>query len=188
MSNFVPAVAPTSKKEIEVLATRLLCKHYPRLLRQPAAFPVLEFFDHVLREYYELDTGVEVLSDGVEGVTLPDGQVLVSEETYRSAHMKAGRGRFTVIHECCHGLMHSRQIQRAIVDRGELVLHRRRTIEPYRDPEWQANYYAGAILMPHQMVVQLAKEEERFLLPSAMADVFGVSRIAAEVRIDKLGI
>jgi len=188
MSNYVPPVAPMSKRAIEEEATKLVRTHYPHVLREPTEFPVLEFFDHVLREDYQLDTGVDELSDGVEGMTWPDGRVMVSEETYRGAAIGIPRCRFTVVHESYHGLKHVRQIRKALVDSGELVLYRRTTIEAYRDPEWQANYFAGAILMPATMVKRMAAGEGRLILPIAMAEVFTVSVAAANVRLQKLRI
>jgi len=180
--------AQLSKRDIEADATEILRRFYPRLLRSPGLFPVQEFFDHVLPDAYGLDTGVEVLSDGVEGMTWPDGRVLVSPETYLGACRGEGRPRFTMPHESYHGIKHRRQIQRALVDAGELVLYRRRTIEPYRDPEWQANYFAAAVLMPLTIVHELARKQSRELLPLTMARVFKVSWAAARIRLEKLGL
>jgi hypothetical protein len=188
MSRYVPVVSPLSRRNIEQDAIRITARFYPDLLQEPGRFPVLEFFDHVLRDVYRLDPGVELLSDGVEGMTWPDGRVLVSADTYRGAHDGIGRPRFTVVHECYHGIKHRRQIQKALVDAGELVLYRRTKIKPYVDPEWQANTFASAVLMPEAMVRRIAAMEHRMLLVGRMAEVFGVSPKAAEVRLAKLGL
>lgn len=187
MSQLVPVVAPMSRVEIERDATLITVKFQPDLLRKPGCFPVLKLFD-ALRDQYDLDPGVEELSDGVEGMTFPDGRVLLSEETYRGAHEGHGRPRFTVLHECYHGIRHREQIRKALIDAGELVVYRRQSIKPFRDPEWQANAFAGAMLMPEQMVRLLASRERRLLLPTAMADEFGVSIQAAEVRLSVMKI
>jgi hypothetical protein len=162
-------------------------RFHPKLLNTPGQFPVLKLFDS-LSDQYGLDPGVEVLSDGVEGMTFPDGRVLLSEETYRGAHDGLGRSRFTVPHECYHGIKHRDQIRRALTDTGELVVFRRKLVQPFRDPEWQANAFAGALLMPAQMVRLLASKEQRLLLPDTMTEEFGVSYQAAEVRLKVLGI
>jgi Zn-dependent peptidase ImmA (M78 family) len=135
-----------------------------------------------------LDPGVEELSDGVEGMTFPDGRVILSEETYRGAHDGLGRPRFTVVHECYHGIRHREQIRRALIDSGELVLCRRQIVKPFRDPEWQANAFSGALLMPAPMVRMLAAKQSRSLLPATMREEFGVSTQAAEVRLQVLKI
>ena len=188
MESYVPVVAPQSRRDIERCATRVIRRFYPKLLREPGPFPVLDFFDHVIREEYGLDSGVEALSDGVEGMTWPDGRVLVSEDTYSGAAADLCRPRFTVVHECFHGMKHRAQIRRVLVDTGELVLYRRHDIKPFLDPEWQANMFAGAVLMPETMVRRLADEGHRLLLPSVMTSVFDVSLQAAEVRLKKLEI
>lgn len=188
MVPFVPLVAPLSRGNIENDATEIIRRFYPWLLSTPGKFPVLDFFDHVLREVYDLDPGVDQMSDGVEGMTWPDGRVLVNEETYRGADDGVGRARFTIVHEGYHGIKHRLQIRKALVDTGELVLYRRHDIKPYVDPEWQANTFAGAILMPEIMVRRLATGIQRSLLISRMVDVFGVSQKAAEVRLKKLSV
>lgn len=188
MASVVPLVAPMSRSAIEGDATKIILDYHPHLLRIPGAFPVLDFFDHVLREDFGLDPGVELLSDGVEGMTWPDGRVLISGETYCGADRNSGRPRFTVMHEAYHGIKHRLQIRKALVDTGELVLYRRHDIKPYIDPEWQANTFASAVLMPELMVRRLASKGSRALLISRMMSVFGVSQKAAEVRLAKLGI
>jgi Zn-dependent peptidase ImmA (M78 family) len=111
----------------------------------------------------------------------------VSEKTYEGACAGKGRDRFTVVHEAFHGIRHRKQIREKLVHSGGLVLYRRKTIPPYRDPEWQANTFASAVLMPHPMVRQLSKTESGPSLLWAMKESFGVSLEAAKVRIDKLG-
>ncbi len=46
---------------------------------------VINFFDHILVDLYKIDTGVQLLADGVEGQAWPDGRVFVSEGTYNGA-------------------------------------------------------------------------------------------------------
>src|SRR5215831_18064034 len=140
MSVYVPAVRPLSARNIEQQAIAITQRFYPELLTEPGEFPVLDFFDR-LRDDYHLDPGVEELSAGVEGITWPDGRVILSEQTYRAAFEGQGRARFTVVHEAYHGIEHRSQIQRALVHTGELVLYRRQTIAAFRDPEWQANTF-----------------------------------------------
>ncbi len=188
MSQFVPVVAPISRAEIEEEAKLTIARFRPRLLAKPGCFPVLKLFDALGDPPHNLDPGVEVLSDGVEGMVYPDGRVLLSEETYRGADEEVGRPRFTVAHECYHGMKHSKQIRRALTDVGELVVCRRQNIKPFLDPEWQANAFGGALLMPEEMVRLLVAKERRVLLAATMAEVFGVSMQAAEVRLNVLKI
>jgi hypothetical protein len=187
MNQFVPVVTAMSRAQIEANAVCVITEFRPRLLSSPGRFPVLKLFE-ALEDKFGLDVGVEELSDGVEGMTFPDGRVLLSEATYRGANEGAGRQRFTVLHECFHGMRHRKQIQRVLVDVGELVMYRRKLVKPYLDPEWQANAFAAAVLMPEEMVRLLARHHNRALLPSMMAETFGTSVQAAEVRLKKLTI
>jgi hypothetical protein len=187
MGEYVPRVRPLSARQIEQQAMGIIAAFYPNLLKEPGQFPVLDFFD-LLKDEFKLQPGVEELSDGVEGITWPDGRVIVSEPTYRGAAAGNGRDRFTVMHEAYHGIEHRGQIRNALVHTGELVLYRRKMIEAFRDPEWQANTFASAILMPEATVRLLAKGGSRLFLLAEMLDAFGVSYRAAEVRIEKLKI
>lgn len=187
MSEFVPSVQPLSRNDIESHAVQIIRRFYPHLLRKPGAFNVLDFFD-LLRDEFGLDPAVDQLPDGVEGMTWPDGRVIVSEETYRGAALGKGRPRFTIPHEGYHGIQHRSQIRKALYDSGELILYRRQLVRPYQDPEWQANTFASSILMPASMVQELAKKESRLFLAETMTEVFQVSPTAAEVRLKKLGL
>ena len=182
MAQFVPIVRPLSRAAIEREAHILTKRFFPEVLREPGRFPVLELFD-LLSDPFGLEPGVEDLSPGVEGATFPDGRVLVSEETYRKAAEGLGRARFTIVHEAYHGIRHRRQIARRLIDTGKLVLHRRQTIPPFQDPEWQADAFASAILMPATMVDVVLDGVSRNYWRRAVADCFGVSPGTAGARL-----
>jgi hypothetical protein len=187
MSAYVPAVAPQTRQQINADALAIIAQMYPDLLETPAPFPVLDFFDR-LKDDFGLDPGVEPLGDGVEGMTWPDGRVLVSEETYRDAFRGVGRARFTIPHEGYHGIRHRHQIRHCLVHKGQLVLYRQQQLEAFRNPEWQANEFAAAVLMPEPAVRILVNGCAAHLRVSRMMQVFQVSRQAAEIRLRKLGI
>jgi len=189
MTGYVPEVAPLSRQDIERQANNLIRWLCPDRLRKPGWFPVLEYWE-ALRDRFGLDTGVAELPDGVEGMTWPDGRVLVTEETYRGVVRGEGRPRHTMVHEGYHGMQHRSQIQRVLIHTGRLVLLRRGmpSLPAYKDPEWQAEAFAGAALMPADMVRSLAtKMAPAFLVPEVM-ESFGVSRRSAEVRLRILGV
>lgn len=181
MSGFVPRVASKSKKQIEEEAKKLLKKHYPELLCKPGKFDVLDFWE-MLQDEYDLIPGVDTLSDGVEGMTWPDGRVFVSEETYRGVINHNGRARFTMCHEAYHGIFHRMQIQNVLIDTGELALYRRTDLPPYCDPEWQANTFAASLLMPWETVAMVLAEAKDKSLEDMMY-YFKVSSSAAKIRI-----
>jgi Zn-dependent peptidase ImmA (M78 family) len=70
--------------------------------------------------------------------------------------------------------------------RGTMRLYRRGTIPAYYDPEWQANEFGAAMLMPTPGIVRLVSKHRgvfRSVLESLVADQFGVSAAAAKLRI-----
>ncbi|WP_428480964.1 ImmA/IrrE family metallo-endopeptidase [Pseudomonas mosselii] len=78
-----------------------------------------------------------------------------------------GRDRFTASHELGHWLMHRNvPIRFHRVEHGQLPA--------YKDSEWQANRFAGALLMPPDKMVTCRSLDE-------VVERFRVSRDAAEV-------
>src|SRR5690606_3735229 len=92
-----------------------------------------------------------------------------------------GRDRFTGAHECCHGLLHLPQIEQVLVDSKLPRLYRRQEIPRYRDPEWQADAWAGSFLMP-TMAVQAFVSKYGVDL-DGMSTAFNVSYTAVRTRI-----
>ncbi len=183
---YLPAVAPKSRAKLEREAEDLLRRCYPEFLQRPGRFPAVRFFHDL--EDHGLDPAVELLSAGVEGITWPDGRVVLSEDTYRGACRGDGRCRFTVVHEGCHGLFHRSQLRHALVHTGTLVLHRKEDLVAYRNPEWQANAFASAVLMPKAMVLEVIAQCGPYNKIKRIMEVFQVSRQAAEVRLRVIGI
>lgn len=187
MNALVPEVAPLSRAQIEQDAYKITRDCYPHLLTSPAAFPIVQFFDFVLGERHKnLISGVAELGDGIEGMTFPDGRVLVSEETYSNAVSGDGRARMTLAHESYHGICHCSQIRTQLVHGGKLVLYRRPSIPAFRDPEWQAKTFASALLLPASAVRLFATKHPRCGLVRAVEQKFQVSRQAAEIRLTTL--
>lgn len=111
---------------------------------------------------------------GALGLTLPTGEILLRESVYNGACDGNGRDRFTVAHELAHGVMHKEQIGFARpVDKSTKI---------YCNAEWQANEFAGRLLLPDSSI-------ERFhnMTVSELADLFGVSYECAQIRVAKNG-
>ncbi|HEY1191896.1 MAG TPA: ImmA/IrrE family metallo-endopeptidase [Gemmata sp.] len=188
MSAFVPEVAPLSRADIEQEATAITQRCYPHLLTSPGAFPIVRFFEFILPDMFDLETGVCDLGDDIEGMAFPDGRVFVSEETYRAACRNDGRPRMTMAHESYHGIRHCSQLKTQLVHTGGLVLYRRPSIPAYRDPEWQANVFASALLMPAVAIRKIVEAGNLATWERAtvIASQFQVSLKAAEVRLKTL--
>ena len=115
-------------------------------------------------------------------------EILASAETYEWLEMSYPRSGYFVAHELGHCLLHTDQLvrlaqmpkaQQAELHRGGQVVGH----ETYRDTEWQANAFAGALLMPALGLLAL-EEEYGELSPATVADHFRVSSQAAGYRID----
>ena len=115
-------------------------------------------------------------------------EILASPETYDWLEEGHPRGGFFVAHELGHCLLHTDQLvrlaqmpksQQAALHRGgEEVGH-----ETYRDTEWQANAFAGALLMPARGLVILEQEHGE-LTPAIIAEHFHASDEAAGYRLE----
>lgn len=105
---------------------------------------MLWLLEHLLPATFD-DYELRILPDsklrGVEGLTdLSKPVVSMPECTYNSLYHHEPRARFTAAHEVGHLFMHSGK-----------PLHYARTskkYDPELDPEWQANVFAAAFLMP----------------------------------------
>jgi hypothetical protein len=178
----VPAVAPLSYADLERFAERLVERHYPELLEQPGAFPIQEFFEFTLEPTYGVVAGVSSrLPANVEGITLPGSraalpQTLIAPAVYEGMAGGIGRARFTGAHEAGHALLHAKQIRTMLISGTLGGLHRRSNIQPCANPEWQANAFAGALLM-NAPAVRAAIQK---------LAVFQVSYSALGIRLSKL--
>ena len=115
-------------------------------------------------------------------------EILASPETYHWLETGYPRGGFFVAHELGHCLLHTDQlvrlaqmpkVQQAALHRGgQEVAH-----EAYRDTEWQANAFAGALLMPARGLLILEQQYGE-LSPATIAEHCHVSAEAATYRLE----
>lgn len=137
--------------------------------------------------------GVRQLRRGVEGTTYFDPaakrlEIDLSIETYRAlmaSPWEEARARFSFFHELGHAVLHGSQLQQ-ISKMAEAELQARLEAPPIlpvcRDPEWQANAFASALMMPAAGLELLARAGR--LSVEVVRREFQVSRSAAGVRLD----
>ena len=100
-------------------------------------------------------------------MTFPDEKVMhIREDIYQRARGGEGRDRFTLAHELAHLLLHSGQqfARRASID-----------TKPFMQSEWQANCFAGELLMSYKHMTMCKS-------PVEAAELFKVSTHAAETQ------
>lgn len=187
MSKQMPVVPAMSKRDLERHADALLERFFPSFRTSGLPVPIHEMFEYHLREHYGVEPGVtDDLGFGEEGVTRPAEpggrpEVLLKTDVYLDLLEGKPRARFTCAHETTHVTLHLPHIQTQLVRGTAPVLRRQHEMRPFENPEWQANYAAGALLMPTKAV--LAVVNDLGALPSAVATTFNVSPQAAEVRL-----
>ncbi|MEK6369020.1 MAG: ImmA/IrrE family metallo-endopeptidase [Burkholderia gladioli] len=114
------------------------------------------------------------LPPNVEACWIPESLTLcLRESVYRDACHNDPRALFTVFHEMGHfALGHRRTLNR---ERPGVE------IKTYEDSEWQANQFAAEFLMPLDEI-----RRRRYQTESELMSVFGVSREAARIRLERL--
>ena len=115
-------------------------------------------------------------------------EILASAATYAWLEQGHPRAVYFVSHELGHCLLHTNLLVRlAQMPSGEqAALHRggeRNTHKFFRDTEWQANAFAGVLLMPARGLVALEQKHSDGLFPEEIAEHFQVSVQAATYRL-----
>lgn len=90
--------------------------------------------------------------DGVQAQTdIKSNTIFIRESVYEGAIHNIGRDRMTIAHEILHLILHQP---------ASLTLFRRTSDLPlYKNPEWQAECFAGELLMPYEQIVNMSENE-----------------------------
>ncbi|TYQ14837.1 UNVERIFIED_CONTAM: Zn-dependent peptidase ImmA (M78 family) [Acetivibrio alkalicellulosi] len=164
---------PVSRNNLRELAYTIRCN---TKTENEFYFPVLEFIEIVLPEIlngFNYEILPEKLMGNHHGLTQPDKKLIkLREDVYIRALNGEGRDRLTCAHEVGHLFLHNKySIQLARIGKGE-------KIKTYIDPEWQANAFAGELLVPAHLVKGLSAEE--------ISSLCGVSLPAAQKQLSSI--
>lgn len=188
-----------SHAEIAAAAEACAREHFPDALRRGDPIPVHELLDP--EEASRLAGGVPVEVCAVPGLrdeavceATEDGLALRLRPDIRERAIAGdGRARFTLAHELAHLVLHRTDLARALGRAFRDVVTPTQKLPPgvpiYRSPEWQANVWAAAFLMPEASVrvfLRRLADEHRELDVVELAQHFQVSRDAAAIRLEKL--
>ncbi|PJZ28782.1 ImmA/IrrE family metallo-endopeptidase [Leptospira kmetyi] len=149
--------------------------------------PVLDILEFgYLKKLFGYDWSTEELQDSLKGYTeFGKKKLVLSQATYEGASDGNPMDLFTVTHELGHVALHTDQIRARLYEKMEIVKMNRGSIKPYLDPEWQANEFAAALLMPQSRVVEIIQSNQ--VTPeNIICEEFGVSDMAARFRIDNV--
>lgn len=153
---FVPA-NPRSINDIETLALRIIQKYQPEVLSNGMPFDIERFFDCDLEDFCDVKSDYRELQYGIYGFTDTDQMECVISLDLAQDPGNVRFYRSTLAHEVGHALMHVRdyrtkkQMLKFIHEKEHLRAYREEKIVTYRNPEWQAWRFAGAILMPEEV-------------------------------------
>jgi transcriptional regulator with XRE-family HTH domain len=136
-------------------------------------FPVMDVVEFRLTAFFPdfyLDVcGRDVLGDDEGRVVAGKQCIMLRQDVYEAAWDGQGRARFTVAHELGHFLMH-RELTMARVREDHHPI--------YRDAEWQADEFAGGLLMSARHLRSFANADDA-------ARKCGMSVEAARVMLSK---
>jgi hypothetical protein len=131
---------------------------------------LLEYIPFLFPDFHFKAVGDHTLSRCVYADTDPVKRVIrIKRSVYDAAFDGSGRDRFTIAHEighfflmCAFGVKFNRTDEDV-------------ALPAYRDPEWQADCFAGELLAPSDLIRGMSVGE--------VSSVFGVSRTAAETQL-----
>lgn len=149
---------------IDHLAEGIVSKYQPNVLLGKGSFDIERFAEFDLEDYgfsYHIS---DELPHGIFGVTdCKSKEIWINAEISSLEHIRLFRS--TAAHETGHSILHAPQILRA----GRLHvfqqkkeddsprLYRESTVPIYKNPEWQAHRFAGALLMPSAPVINMVR-------------------------------
>jgi len=120
-------------------------------------FPIVEFMELVMPkicpgfDYKYIDADA---MGAKHGETFPDRKtILLREDVYYRAVAGKGRDRFTIAHEIKHCLFDGSNRVKLYRLEPDFV------VKPFIDPEWQADAFAGELLMPYHLINGLTVKE-----------------------------
>lgn len=161
-------VQPMSNIALRDLAERVRTRF---LKDDQVAFPIIELLEFKLQEAltdFVFDVReVEEMGE-LEGLVIGGRPMLcLRRDVYDRACLGSGRDRFTASHELAHYLLH-RNVQMARI--------RDQSFKVYYDSEWQADRFAGALMMSRRHL-HLFKDAEH------AAELCGMSLKAAKYQL-----
>jgi Zn-dependent peptidase ImmA (M78 family) len=138
----------------------IIQKFQPEMLIKPMAFDIERFYECDLAELTGVEPVYEELPLEVHGYTDVEQMKCVISKQLADDASRIQFFRSTVAHEVGHVVIHvpefrQRKAMIRLIHNQEdvsLRLYREEDILPYRNPEWQAWWFAKSLLMPGVMV------------------------------------
>jgi len=185
-----PLVPGRSWAEIAEIVGDIHARWRPDCRSVPQVVPVEEFAQFPLLKWYGVEFDVvSSIESSTAALLHYDDQhcglaLMVSERIYTRALEGDGFARFTLGHEVGHAVLHSEYVLRSRASGKALRRVEKRSIAPWCNAERQADVFATHFLMPTGAV--LCAIDQIGTDADALAELFGVSRRAMEIRIGEV--
>ena len=180
-----------SRRELNELALNIIKHYQPGILNGMEPFN-LDGFIEVVEDFMKIDFDfTSELPAGIDGCTSTiDNKVLIRAELVDDPSNER-YARSTIAHEMGHVILHMpllRELSKDITfgqkkEEQGLNLYSRKVLKPYKDPEWQAWEFAGALLMPEPAIQAMINKG---MSPSQMAGIFNVNTVFMKLRMRNL--
>lgn len=144
---------PHSRCEIENFAYYVRCQ---LKLANCLYIPIVKIIEHIipqLDDTFQMETVSCNEMPSEYASYCPESNILsIREDVYIAACNDDARHRFTIAHELGHYFIHDDLTKFSRCPMGA-------TIPAYQDPEWQANVFASAFLMPKNLIRGMTPEQ-----------------------------
>lgn len=177
-------VPPRRGADIDEIARQTLIRAFLYMPNafQPHAF--INFFDGGGLTALGFNYDVLPLPHGEKGKYDPtDNCIVLSEITYEGLLDDKPNARFTLAHELGYGILHGEFLREPLGGRTPQPIFKLTSLRACRDPEWQANRFATAFLMPTPIIRKCIREGMNDI---AIARYFRVSVAVLQDRIKEL--
>ena len=181
---------PLSRVDLEREGRRIMEDFAPERLRQPGKTDVERLIDtYLLKKFgWSLDVQSALPPNILAFSDFERKLIVMGADSHERLLQDSPRDRFTGAHEFSHVHLHQDIMTGLMVNFSKSDNHlfrkQRSEIPAYKDPEWQANYLAGCILMPGVHIKNLIlTTPNEYELINAVVEIFKVSVQAAEIRI-----
>jgi len=125
-------------------------------LEKSTDFPILAVFEFLSAQgIFTFEILPKEDMENKCGETFPEERhILIREDIYEEAYKEMPFARTTLAHELYHLFFHGGEAISLCRTDSEIKARR-----AYEDPEWQANCFAGELLVPKDLVVGMSVEE-----------------------------
>lgn len=154
MNNYI--ATPLSREKIRAL-TLIIRKTLT--LEKEICFPIVEMLEAMPDLFIENNFTFQVVSDvelpqSIQGdVDISNHYMRIKESVYDGACIGKGRDRFSIAHEIGHYIL----LNAAGISLQRNISNRK--VEAFECPEWQADCFAGELLVPRHLVQGLDVNE-----------------------------